>query len=191
MVALFLRGELASERFGGPVREALAAEDVPAALVTAPDLEDAKENAIRLRLLDATRAYARREGLFDGFPNGVRWDWVAFTRDELLAVRYIDWSYGLELSGQTRLPTAAAAQIRAGREAFGVSNDGFLALASELACGARWPPLIVASTSSVGDDVLVEGHVRLTAMALAPEALPNEIETLRGVSPAMASWSNY
>ena len=191
MVALFLRGELASERFGGPVREALAAEGVSTTLVTKPNLEDAVHNAVRLRLLDATREYTRREGLFGGFPDDVRWAWVSYTRDELLAVRYIDWSYWLELSGQTRLPTKAAARIRAGREAFGVSNEGFLALASELARRARWPPLIVASTSSVGDDVLVEGHARLTAMALAAEALPDEIEALRGVSPEMTSWSNY
>ena len=112
-------------------------------------------------------------------------------RGEMLSVRYIDWSYWLELSGQTRLPTEAAARIRAGRQAFGVPNDGALALANDLAHGLRWPPLIVVSAHPEGGDVVLEGHVRLTAMALAAEALPNEIETLRGVSPGMTRWSNY
>ena len=191
MVALFLRGELGSDRFGPPLRDALAAEDVPETVVTAPILEDAGENAARLRLLDATREYGRRTGLFEGFPHDVRWDWVALTREELLAVRYIDWSYWLELSGQTRLPTEAAARITAGLKPFGVPNDGVLTLADELAQGARFPPLIVVSERETGGDVVAEGHVRLTAMALAAESLPDEIETLRGVSPAMAGWSNY
>jgi hypothetical protein len=48
----------------------------------------------------------------------------------------------------------------------------------------------MVSSKPEGENVVLEGHARLTAMALAPEALPPEIEVLRGVSPSM-TWWNY
>jgi len=191
MVAVFLRGELGSDRFGPGVVEALRSRGATAALVTAPDLADAAENALRREVLDETREYTRRVGLFGGFPRDVAWSRVGLTRDEVAAVRYIDWSYWLELSGGSRLPSDAATRISAGIEAYGVGNGGFLELADALRRGAEWAELILVSSTAVGGDVVLEGHARLTAMALAPDALPRELEVLRGVSPAMGEWGNY
>jgi hypothetical protein len=190
MVAVFLSGELGSDRFGPAIREALGRAGPSADVVTSPDLADPMENALRHRLLDETRGYTRREGLFDGFPDDVRWDRVALTPDEIAAVRYINWSYWLELSGGTRRPSDAARRIRAGITAYGVSNEGFLELAEELQRGVAWSPLTVVSASPEGDDIVLEGHARLTAMALTPHALPAETEVLRGVSQSM-TWSEY
>jgi hypothetical protein len=39
--------------------------------------------------------------------------------------------------------------------------------------------------------VLVEGHVRLTAYALYPEHLPDELELLVGVSARIAEWVQF
>jgi hypothetical protein len=172
MIAVFLHAELNSDRFGPALDEALARGGADAGLLTSPDLDDAGENALRRALLDETRAYGRREGLFGNFPDGVQWDRVALAPDELMEVRYINYSYWLELSGGTRKPADAATRIRAGIEVFRVPNDGFLELAQDFAAGADWPALIVVSASSEGDDVVLEGHARLTAMALAPEANP-------------------
>jgi hypothetical protein len=68
---------------------------------------------------------------------------------------------------------------------------GFLELAGQLRAGATLLPLIVVSAAEAGGDVVLEGHVRLTAFALAPEVLPAEVEVLRGVSPDIARWWAY
>jgi hypothetical protein len=51
--------------------------------------------------------------------------------------------------------------------------------------------LIAATTDALRPLVLVEGHARLTAYALFPERLPDELEILLGVSPAMAGWCQF
>ena len=131
------------------------------------------------------------EGLFDGFPADVRWACVALTPDELAAVRYIHYSYWLELSGGTRSPADAAERIRSGTRVYDIPTDGFLDAARAFADGAEWPELILLSGREEQGNVMLEGHVRLTAMALAADSVPREIEVLRGVSPRMVDWSQY
>ena len=53
------------------------------------------------------------------------------------------------------------------------------------------PELIAATTPALTPIVLVEGHVRVTAVALFPELVPEELEILLGVSPEMARWSEF
>ena len=53
-------------------------------------------------------------GLFDGLPFGIERHWVALTPDEVVAIRYIDWSWWLLISRGTRSARGAAARIRAG-----------------------------------------------------------------------------
>ena len=189
MVAVFLRGELGSERFGPSVREALTRAGATADVVTVPNVADAGENALRRRLLTETRAYDTREGVFGGFPADVRWERVALARSELLEVRYIDWDYWLELSGGSRSPVDAATRIREGVEPFGISTDGFL-LATEQMSNA-WPPLILCTAGGGAPLVVLEGHVRLTAYVLAGEPAPAEVEALLGTSPRMSEWALY
>ena len=191
MVAVFLRGELESDRFGPAVRRALVEVGVGLRLVRAPDLSDGVENAARRHVLDATRGYEQRAGLFGGFPDGVRWEWVALTPDELMAVRFIEYSYWVELSGGSRLPPDAAWRIRDGVEPFGVPNDGFFELADELVARPPERRLIVVGPGRPAPLVILEGHARLTAMALRPEAIPAELEVLLGTSPDIARWGCY
>jgi hypothetical protein len=191
MIATFLRAELESRRWARTIADALRRCGVRRRVVTSPMLEEAEENALRRRILDETRGYGRREGLFAGFPENVRWDRVVLTREELAAVRYIDYDYWVELSGGSRLPRDAAERIRAGVRVFGVPNDGFLEAAAALAAGARWPELIIVSAVAEGADVVLEGHVRLTACALASDAVPVKAELLRGVSAHIDGWWAY
>jgi hypothetical protein len=107
-VAVFPRGELDSDRFGGAIRQALARAEARDDVVTTPDLADTAENALGRRLLTETRAYETRDGVFGGFPDGVQWQRVVLAREELVAVRYIDWDYWLELSGGSQSPVDAA-----------------------------------------------------------------------------------
>jgi hypothetical protein len=179
MIAVFLRGELESEHFREKLGGLLARDGLKL---------DAADDAYRRRLLDEHRAYERREGLFLGFPRQVDWFRTALTRNEVLDISFIDWSWWLELSGGTRRPREAARRIRAG-ELTGMTADvtadehePYLDSASEL---------IAATTPSYERLVLVEGHVRLTAYALFPSRVPDELEILLGVSEEMANWCQF
>lgn len=187
MVAVFLCGELLSNRFGETVRGALALAGVGEEVVLSPNLDDEGENALRRAALGTARGFGRREGLFGGFPDDVRWERAALTPDEVLAIRYIDYDYWVELSGGSRLPTDAARRIRAGVTVFGVPNEGFFAMADSFESS---PPPHLIAVGGIGPGlVLLEGHVRLTAFALRPELLPEELELLVGHSPRIGEWA--
>ena len=170
---------------GHLTRVALERNALPERVVTAPNLDDDAENQARWRLLTQHRGYGTRIELFDGFPDDVRWQWMAITPAELARVRYIDYDYWVELSGGTRLAADAAPRIRAAVAPFGVPSDWALGMAQEVAAGARFPPLILVTTGAGGDLVVLEGHARLTAFMLARDSLPPELEVLVGSSPAM------
>lgn len=187
MVAVFLRAELLSDRFGETVRGALAQAGVGEDIVLNANLDDARENALRRELLGTARGFRRREGVFGGFPDDLRWERATLAPDEVLAIRFIAYDYWVELSGGSRLPTDAARRIRAGVNVFGVPSEGFLAIADSFAVTSP-PPLIAVGGIGPGL-VLLEGHVRLTAFALRPELLPDELELLVGHSPRIAEWA--
>jgi hypothetical protein len=187
MVAHFLLGELTSERWGQRVREALAGAGLSERLVTDADLTDEGANSARRTVLGTLRGYGQERELFDqGFPTAVHWIWAELTPAELVDVRYVEYSYWNELSGGSRLPRDAANRIRQGVRAFGVSNDRFIRAANALAQGARFPPMILAGTRP---DALVclEGHLRLTAHALA--AFPVSVECLVGTAADLGRWA--
>lgn len=186
-----LNGELRSARFGPRIRQALSNAGADLRVVASPDLAAKTENALRLRILDETRAYLRREGLFGGFPDDVHWQRVALTPEELMAVLFIEYSYWNELTGGSRRPLDAAQRIRDGVEPFGVSNAGFFELADELTKGPLPGELILATAGGSAPLVVLEGHSRLTAMALRPEVVPTELEALLGTSPRMQAWGCY
>lgn len=190
MVAVFLRGELASERFGNAVGAALERTGADRSLVQSPDLADDAANALRRRVLREARGYGRGDGLFGGYPDDIEWRRTALRPEEVGAIRYIDYSYWVELSGGTRMPRDAARRIRDGVDVFGVPSSGFLEAAAELA-PEMMPELIVVSAGDSAPLVVLEGHVRLTCLALRPELLPPELEVLLGTSARIAAWWLY
>jgi hypothetical protein len=74
MIAVFLRGEIDSERFRPGILAALRWRGAAVSLVEAPNTEDSRENAVRRGILDDTRGSVRREGLFHGFPEDATWE---------------------------------------------------------------------------------------------------------------------
>lgn len=126
------------------------------------------------------RTWRGRVGLFAGFPDDVRWERVALTRDEVLAILYINWDWWLTVSNGTRLATVAA-EVQ-GRD------EGDRTTAAAVATN---PELIVVTDPERSKLVLLEGHVRLTAYAAFPEYLPDELEIYLGVSPRIAEWSEW
>jgi hypothetical protein len=68
MVALFLRGELFSERFGPAVRDALLVCGEPERLLIESDLNDGRANQARRAVLAATRGYGEDRELLSTSP---------------------------------------------------------------------------------------------------------------------------
>ena len=187
VIAVFLRGELDSSRYGEKLRAFLARDGRELGVLRSPDLGDAGTNAYRRQLLDEYRAYERREGLFLGFPRGVEWYRAALERDAALDILFINWEWWVELSGGTRRPREAARRICAG-EVAGVTAEEHEPLARG---SAHQPELIAVTTQTHSPLVLVEGHFRLTAYALFPECVPEELEILLGVSDEMGDWCQF
>ena len=109
------------------------------------------------------------------------------TPAELARVRYIDYSYWNELSGGSRLASDSAQRIRQGTKVFGVSNRRFLSAAQAVERGERFPPPILAGRRR-DRLICLEGHLRLTAYALA--GFPHEVECLVGTARTMDRWDH-
>ena len=186
MVACFLSGELSSRRFGQELRSRLAAAGQAEQLLTHPDLSEAGANFARRALLAATRGYGENRDLFENFPTQVAWTRALLSADEAAGVRYLDYSYWVELSGGSRRPADAAIRIRAGLRAFDVANEPFVEAADALIRGERFPPLILVGESQ-DNLVCLEGHLRLTAYALI--GFPSDVECLIGTASAMGRWA--
>ncbi len=188
MVAVFLRGEIESPRYGRVIRDLLAREALGRALVDDPDLTDTFENGLRRKILAGYRGYGRDANVFTGFPEDVQWHRALAQREELSEVRYIDYDYWNELSGGTRLVVDAVERIKQGIEIFGVSNSGFWHVADQIAAGVKLPEPILVGGHQGSPLTILEGHVRLTAYLLRPEYLPPELPIVVGYSPAMNKW---
>ncbi|KOU54199.1 hypothetical protein ADK54_02260 [Streptomyces sp. WM6378] len=185
-IACFLSGELSSQRFGQDLRSHLAAAGRAGQLLTHPDLSDAGANLARRALLAVTRGYGENRDLFENFPTHITWTWAVLSADEAASVRYLDYSYWVELSGGNRRPTDAAVRIKAGLRAFDVPNEPFVDAAHAVIRGERFPPLILVGERQ-DNLVCLEGHLRLTAYALA--GFPTDIECLIGTVPDVGRWT--
>lgn len=181
MIAVFLKGEIVSERFGQEILALLERDGKSHTIVELPDITNTYENAYRRQLLRNYRAY-----LFEELPVQVAWYRTLLERKEVAKVRYIDYSYWNAISNNTRLPVVAAEAIRAGCEIYGQSTLRFLHAAQALRQGAQFPELIVVGASPDGELTVLEGHLRLTAYMLAPDCLPEELEVIAGFAPECA-----
>jgi hypothetical protein len=194
VVAAFLRAEIDSERQADRIMDLLRSDGQSRSIIDAPDLADLEANGYRRHLLGSVRGWGRGEGMFQGFPEQVAWEFVALTREELARVRYIAWDWWLERSGRTRLPVEYARRIRAGE--FPSDPESGLRdhwpIARRLREGSPLPPLIAVRDVRRPDFlVLVEGHVRLTAFFLFPEMLPEELELFLGTAEGLERWGLY
>ena len=190
VLARFLQGELESPRWSGRLRELLADGGDDPSLVTRPDLSNASENEAREALLDRFRGWSKREGLFFGFPERIDWFTASLTAKRILAIQYINWDWWLEISGGTRLAPEAAKRIRQG-EVPGVTAEEHRPIAMRLQTSAPPPELLAVGPGDLSKVVLLEGHVRLTAYALYPECLPDELEIFLGISDEITRWSEF
>jgi hypothetical protein len=164
----FVRAELDSPRYRETVRKLLErVGDNPRAV------------------LSAYRSWPD-QGLFGGFPRNVKWFRAALSPEEVLDILYIDWDWWLRITNGSRRPRDAAERIRAGLVAGSTAESH-----EPYAATAATNPELIAVRAPSSYLVLLEGHARLTAYALYPQHLPEELEIFLGESPEMTGWSEY
>ncbi|MGN1107532.1 MAG: hypothetical protein ACI4RH_12855 [Huintestinicola sp.] len=165
VILSFLQGELDSRRFCAELETAISKLGIGREIITNGSILSEEENLLRKRLLGEYRGYPS-SGIFTDFPHITEWIYAEFAENDLDNMRYIDYSYWNELSDGTSRPCDAAKNILRGKEVFGVSNQNFLDAAESLKA-APFPPVILITCND--KYLAIEGHLRLTAYALAPE----------------------
>lgn len=190
MIAIFLKGELNSERFDKPILNALKSYKIDRDIVDNYDLKNEEENKLRKKILADARGYNNKL-LFDGFPKDVKWVRAELTREDIKNIKYIRYSYWLEISKGSRRVEDVIKTIQSGEEIFSESNDRFLEVAEKIKKGAKFPELILVSKGDNEDLVVLEGHLRLTAYGLAPEFISETIEVIVGFSKDLDKWGLY
>ncbi len=188
MVGLFLKSEISSLRWRPRLLEILQELECPVSLLDEPDVTRGEHNELRARVLTRFRGYGENRDLFEDYPADVAWHWVLLDCNELSRIKYVDYSYWNLLSGGSRSPNDAAKTIRNGTEIYGVSNQYSLEGAEAVRCGVVFAEPILVAPDPDGDLVILEGHSRITAYALAGEDAPRVIRALLGISPGFASW---
>jgi hypothetical protein len=193
MIALFLQQEYANHvRYGSRIEVCLTAERATSDLITAADLASAEGNDTRRRVFACYRGYGTGSPSYlTDFPaTGVSWNWVALTPNDLLDSTMIRYIAEHELAANTRSVREAAGRIERGE----LASD-FATRVRELVVlprnGLQIPPVILVSADDGATRVILEGHTRLLAYALAPETIPSPIEVLLGTSPDIGRWDEY
>ena len=168
MILEYLRAEISSKRFSDNVREAMKRLELDERIVLSANLQSDVENKKRRELLGSVRGYGRDESMFERFPVVTDWKLCSFSQNDMERIRYIHYSYWSELSGGTHRPADAAEMIRRGVCVYGQSNEGFIHAVSYIKNGGTFPKMFFL-TADFEDYVIVEGHQRMTAYAMAPE----------------------
>lgn len=183
VVCHFLQTEIKSDRFKQKIISTLEKLHQTREIIDDPNLSNQDENQIRARLLKDFRT-----STFHKFPEDVKWFRATLTKDELIKVKYIDYSYWNELSKGTRLPSQAAKSVIEGLEFYGESNEGFIKAAEHIKSGGTFPNIILVAKDEKSDLVILEGHLRMTAYFLSEEHIPSELEVIIGFSKAIDKW---
>ncbi len=190
VVALFLKTEISSNRFGKPIVMRLQHDGKPDLLITQPDLTNTADNAYRLDVLGEVRGFGRNAELFDGFPSDVHWKQVLLEKSDLEQAMYIDYDYWVGLSDGSRRVRDGAKNIEAGKVVFDVPNNNFWSAAEAIIQGKEFPQMIFVAKDEQSRLVVLEGHLRLTAYFLA-DRLPANMTAITGFHPSMPEWGSY
>jgi hypothetical protein len=186
MISAFLQAEIDSPRWGPCVKAKLADLGSGRLLIDSPNLKDAAENLRRKQVLDCYRWYQPRKDIFTGFPLDVTWYRAELQAQDFQTMQYIVHPYWNELSGETRLVSDGARNLR--RFASDSRFQHIVAIAQGIHAGEVPLPLIVAQHNR-GRLVLIEGHSRATAYAVVSFTGP--VEAFVGSSPSMNEWKFY
>ena len=190
MIATFLRGELASSRFGERLVQCIQQLGLAVDLVTSPDLADEAANHARRELLTHFRGWGSTQSVFGGLPaERMDWFWVALSEQDLLErVFYIQYFWEA-FSGGTRRPAQVAERVRSSEAEIGL--EIFQAILANVRSGNMPTPPILVSNPAMQRLVILEGHLRITAYLIEPEVVPFPIRALLGLSDYIHEWSEW
>lgn len=190
MVAAFLQAEIDSSRWREYILPRLTRLQLTQDMLRSPDVTDSMQNARRSDLLGIFRGWRRDTFLFKGWPKGLEWSVVALCKDDLTNVFYAQAGEWGSLSRDTFRLTDGANRIKGGDPT--IPSDVPVATIRDIAEAMRQGsafPLTIAIGSTDGERiVMVEGHARMTAHAIAGGK--REIEILLGSGPmeTVRSW---
>ncbi len=191
VIAVFLKAEIGSFRFGNKIFDELEKDNTSREIIDHPDISSQEDNHYRKTLLGKYRGYGLNKELFENFPTDVSWKRVALNKEDLEKVKYINYDYWVELSNGSRVVKDGAKSILAGVEIFKQSNKNFFEAAESLKQGAVFPePILVAKNEKTGL-VVLEGHLRLTAYFMVPDFIPEQLEVIIGFSEGLEKWDLY
>jgi hypothetical protein len=187
VVAIWLAAEAESARFGPIVSRLLAEYGHSRALLTTPNPSDPNENVHRLALLREYRGFDQPDLSIETYLEGapvrqLAWRRVRIGAADAARMEFINWDFWVEVTGGTRLASPLAAAKLAepgGPDPYHASlRDAFL-------CQDPVPEIILVDSGPGTRLVILEGHQRATAMAMAGETLPAQTAILgRGTAIA-------
>ena len=192
MVSLFLYEEIKSERWVNQINKILDKENINKNIILNPDLNDKNENELRKLVLKIFRGYNNKK-IFKNYPENINWNWVILDKKDILKIKYITYDYWEELTNGTRYAKDSVKNIKKNTEIFGVSNNNFIELSEYIKTGNKVDPLIILTSLEKKENMIVlEGHVRLTAINLAIDYI-EEIKVLMGFAEEniLNKWDKY
>jgi hypothetical protein len=193
MIAIFLKEEINSIRFNKKIIKLLKKMNINERVVINYDLTNDEENKMRKRLLSQYRGYELDKDIFKNFPINIDWYWIELSVEDIFKIKYITYDYWIELSNGSRFAKDCVNNIKNNIEVFGVSNTGFIEAAEYISNGNKFDPIIlVAPVENKGNMIVLEGHLRLTAMNLVIENI-DSITALIGYAEEkeLNKWDNY
>jgi hypothetical protein len=192
MIALFLNGEIKSERWVNQINEIIEKKNIDKNIILNPNLNNNNENQLRKLVLKIFRGYNNKE-IFKNFPKKIDWNWALLDKNDILKIKYITYDYWEELTNGTRYAKDSVINIKNNKEIFGVSNNNFIKLSEYIKNGNKIEPLIILAPIEKKDNMIIlEGHARLTAINLVIEYI-TEIKILIGFveEKILNKWDKY
>jgi hypothetical protein len=199
VIAEFLRAEIDStQQVKEWIMQCLSLHGRDRGLIDSPNLANADDNAIRKSILDYTRGYTSRIGLFHGFPLDASWRRVTLETNDLQTMRYINddlaGRHWIRLSAGTRLIADGARNFckehaipTTARDAFSRAIQPIAFIVTALRVGKQLPDLIAAETRD-GSLIIIEGHKRATAYLVAKI---DTVEAFIASSSSLREWRFY
>ncbi len=191
VILAWLQAEIESPDFqayviGNPPNPANLSMALKAA--RSPDLHDAAQNAYRRQIITAIYGFGQGTGSFEGLANDISWRRWRLTADEVAGMLYArregPWHV---LSPATRKVAEGATNV--GHIFTGDStNMVVLSLASGICHSDKKIPELIALRRPDRQLVLLEGHVRATAIVLEAHRFSNGVEAFVGEGPSVANW---
>ena len=187
VVAVWLGAEVHSDRFGVTVHSSLSRDGQPVELLTNPDLTDEQANASRLDLLREYSGFDQPDTSLETYLGGLpvrdlAWWRVRIDAADVARLHYINWDFWVEVTGGTRLATTFASAKPAEPGATDTAlRDAFVA-------GAPVPEIILVDSGPDTRLVILEGHVRATAMAMAGDGLKGRTALLGRSTVVADQW---